>query len=94
MFERMVIYSLESDGRSKGLVIGWRGSLEFITQSFINAGIQKKIRSQEMGKDIGIINHHGPYGERKYFWNPFNLLGFVRKKNVILGGDLNLTMKV
>ena len=37
---------------------------------------------------------YGPFYVRKTFWEKFSLVGETKQQNVILGGDLNLTLEV
>jgi len=49
--------------------------------------------SKELGKVFNIINLYGPYSDRKALWENLILQGSLRRDSVIIGGDLNLTLK-
>ena len=61
---------------------------------FIIVGIKKVLKSKGLGKLFSMINLCGSYGGRNLFCDDFTMLDIIRDGNVILGGDLNLTIKV
>jgi hypothetical protein len=84
--------SLDADGLSGGLFSGWNPIFVAISSSVLNAGIEIEIRSKELGKVYIIINLYGPYGDKKPFWEGLGDSGIFTGENLIVGGDLNLTL--
>ena len=42
---------------------------------------------------LDVLNYYGPYKNREKFWELVQRSGFLSSPNLILGGDLNLTLK-
>jgi len=51
------------------------------------------IFSSETGKNFHIINVYAPYHSRVEFWNHLLQLLLTNSNNLILGGDLNFTIR-
>ena len=45
-----------------------------------------------MTSPLAILNCYGPYWNRKFFWDRLLIGGLLTTPNLILGGDLNLTL--
>ena len=41
-----------------------------------------------------VLNIYGPYNERVPFWDSLRASQFLKKENVVIGGDLNFTLGV
>ena len=50
------------------------------------------LKGKATGTTFSLYNVYGPYLNRKGFWEAFFSLGMLETRNVILGGDLNLTL--
>ena len=50
------------------------------------------LKEKASGISFAMYNVYGPYQDRKGFWEAFFSSGFLESRNVILGGDLNLTI--
>ena len=48
----------------------------------------------EANLQLNLINIYGPYNERASFWDSVRASQFLKKENVVLGGDLNFTMGI
>ena len=56
------------------------------------AGILVKAKFWGLNTTLGILNYYGPYRDRDIFWDKVLREGLLNSPNLILGGDLNLTM--
>jgi len=84
---------VDARGRSGGLVTGWRTrECKCINIFGFEAGIGVKLFSQELGKALTVINIYGPYSNRESYWNELLGKAFFTEDQVIVGGDLNLTL--
>ena len=54
--------------------------------------LKKILKEKATGESFSFYNVYGPYMNKKGFWEAFFSLGLLETKNVILGGDLNLTL--
>ena len=50
------------------------------------------LKEKASGKSYAMYNVYGPYLERKGFWEEIFISGLIEERNVILCGDLNLTL--
>jgi hypothetical protein len=51
-----------------------------------------KVISKELGRVYNLINLHGPYADRKSFYDGVSDSSLLKGENVTVGGDLNLTL--
>jgi hypothetical protein len=56
------------------------------------SGLAIVLHSQELGKEITILNLYGPYDERVLFWDKLFNMEFWNLQDIILGGDLNFSV--
>ena len=56
------------------------------------AGLLVQVCIRGMSTPISILNVYGPYRDREPFWEKALRGGLLRILNLILGGDLNLTL--
>ena len=81
-----------ASGLSGGLLTAWNplrvkcGAFETL------AGILVKVVFHGMNFTLDAINYYGPYRNRVLFWDNVLRGGLLSAPNLILGGDLNLTM--
>ena len=54
--------------------------------------LKKVVKEKATGTNFALYNVYGPYVNRKGFWEPLFSSGMLETRNVILGGDLNLTL--
>jgi hypothetical protein len=80
-------------GQSRGLITRWNPHFVSISSIVLNLAIVMHLYSKELGKSLRMINVYSPYGERKSFWEVM-VDGYLNDTNVILGGDLNLTINM
>ena len=50
------------------------------------------LKEKSLGKSFAMYNVYGPYLERKGLWEEIFISRLIEARNVILGGDLNLTL--
>jgi hypothetical protein len=55
-------------------------------------GLVIVLHSQELGKEIIVLNLYGPYDERVLFWDKLFNMDIWNLHNIILGGDLNFSV--
>jgi hypothetical protein len=60
-------YSLNLDGMSRGIIIGWKDSLELNYLSFLNTSIYTDLRSKKFEKVLYMKNLYSPYGKQNTF---------------------------
>ena len=78
---------------SEGLLSGWN-PLKVRCKAYQTlAGILLKARFRGSHITLSIINCYGPYLHRDVFWNKDARGGLLALPNLILAGDLNLTLK-
>ena len=80
--------------RGKGLLAGWKQSINLTQSFFLNVGLFIELRIIELGKTLSITNMDGPYEDKKFFKDNFFTLGILKEYSVILGRDLRLTTKI
>ena len=83
---------ISSERHSGGLLTAW--SLDFveIKTKKHNTVLKTTLKEKSFGKIYVIYDVYGPYQNRKVFWKYFFSSGLLEPKNMILGGDLNLTL--
>lgn len=83
--------ALAARGRSGGLTIGWRCRVCRAVHVWgFDSGMGLYFFSEVMGQSYTILNIYGPYHNRDPFWESLLNKSFLKGKEVILGGDLNL----
>jgi hypothetical protein len=79
--------------KSGGLLTGWKSDSLQLTNSWAMQNVLGTLFfSPSHNLPFLFLNIYGPYANRKVFWDkllPSPLLSF---ENIILGGDLNLTL--
>ena len=66
--------------------------MNLVSVSKYNSVIKTVLEETKTGITFSIINVYGPFHERREFWGTLFSLYAVEVTNVILGGDLNLTL--
>ena len=56
------------------------------------AGLLVQDSFRDMPSPIAILNVYGPYRDRELFWEKALRVGILNIPNLVLGGDLNLTL--
>ena len=79
-------------GLSGDLLIAWNPLLVRCLDFETIAGILVKERFHGLSNPLAILNCYGPYRNRELFWEKSLRGGLLNTPNLILGGDLNLTL--
>ena len=81
-----------SIGLSGGILSGWNSKLLKCKAYHTVAGILLKAMIRGSTFSLSILNCYGPYLNREPFWNVVAFGGLLSLPNLILAGDLNLTL--
>lgn len=85
---------IDVEGPSGKVVVSWKPSLSQILFSLLLLGILVDLEDKDMGISFQFINVYRPYLDNKPYQDSLMSIGFFATTNVILGGDLNLTIYV
>ena len=86
------VESVDSVGLSGGLLTAWSPALLKIDSKKLESALETKLFDKETGINFTLLNVYSPFYERKTFWEKIKAEGVLNQPNVILGGDLNLTL--
>jgi hypothetical protein len=82
-----------SKSRLEGVISIWRPIFLSCFHSWsFESDLGLSLYSQEMGKEILVLNLYGPCNDIIYFWGNFFKLSFLGFENIIVGGDLNFSL--
>ena len=84
--------SSDSDGHSGGSLIVWSLALNLVSFQRYGAVVGTELEDSETGKRFMILNVYGPFYDRKTFWERLEGFGAMEFQDLILGGNLNLTL--
>ena len=84
--------ALSSKGLSGGIISGWNPKLLKCKAFHIATGILLKASIRGSSLELSILNCYGPYLNRDSFWIAVANGGLLSLPNLILVGDLNLTL--
>ena len=87
-------YAISSSRLSGGILSGWNPKLIKCKAYHTVAGILLKAMIHGSTFPLSILNCYGPYHNREIFWNSVASGGLLSLPNLILVGDLNLTLNV
>jgi hypothetical protein len=82
----------DSIGLSGGLISGWNPLKADFLAFHIFVGILLEGRIKDFSFPLKLLNCYGPYKDRLSFWKHLEDSGFLKEDNIIIGGDLNLTL--
>jgi hypothetical protein len=74
------------------LLIAWNSSFAISNTNFLDSGVMLEGEAKDLGKVFKILNLYGPYVDRRTYWDSLIDQGVLREDNLILDGDLNLTL--
>ena len=86
--------AMDSVGLSRGHLSAWNPSSLKAFPFLSSVGILLEGLSWNWNRSLSLINYYGPYTECIDFWKEVEVDGILKSSNVILGGDLNLTLLV
>ena len=84
--------ALSSNGLSGGILSGWNPKIFKCKAFHTVAGILLKASVRGSSLNLSILNCYGPYLNRVSFWEATASGGLLSLPNLILAGDLNLTL--
>ena len=84
--------AVSSTGLSGGLLAAWNPSCFRVKAFKTTAGILLKAQVRGSPQVFTLLNCYGPYTNREQFWNLVDRGGLLNQPNLILAGDLNLTL--
>ena len=84
--------ALSSNGLSGGILSGWNPKFIKCKAFHTAASILLNASIRGSSLNLSILNCYGPYLNRDSFWNVVALGGLLSLPNLILAGDLNLTL--
>jgi endonuclease/exonuclease/phosphatase family metal-dependent hydrolase len=79
-------------GTSGGLMVSWDPNYFELVPFLTCGGILLTGICLESKRQINLLNVYGPCVERKHFWEKLESSRLLNLKNLILAGDLNLTL--
>ena len=85
--------AISASGLSGGLLSTWNSHQVRCRAYETIAGILVKETFRGMHVPLEILSCYGPYRPRDIFWEHVRRGGLLNSPNLILGGDLNLTLK-
>jgi len=86
------VAAVDSIGRFGGLLTGWNLDVVDFKSSGISARIFIEGKLLFSSTSFKLLNYYGPYNNREAFWEKLFESGILHEENLILGGDLNLTL--
>ena len=72
--------------------MSWNQDFEEVKEDKYSTMLKIVLKEKAFGISFTMYNVYGPYLDRKGFWEAFFSSGLLESRNVILGGDLNLTL--
>ena len=83
---------LSSSSLSGGLIVAWNPRCFRVKAFKTVAGILLKAHVRGSSMVISLLNCYGPYNNREKFWDSVVKGGLLNQPNLVLAGDLNLTL--
>ena len=80
------------EGHSRGIITSWNQEYDKVQEEKHSLALKTILKEKAMGNSYALYNVYRPYQYRKGFWEILFSSGILEPANVILGGDLNLTL--
>jgi hypothetical protein len=79
-------------GKSGGLLVSWDPNSFELTPYLTCGGLLLTGLDLQSNRQLSFLNIYGPCSDRKLFWERLEKSGLLAQKNLVLAGDLNLTL--
>ena len=83
---------ISSNEHSGGLITAWNQEFEEIQEEKHSTVLKTVLKKKASRISFAMYNVYGPYQDRKGFWEAFFNSIMMETRNVLIGGDLNLTL--
>jgi hypothetical protein len=84
---------INAKSRSRGLLTSWRSQVLKNTNTWaFDSRLVVDLHSHKFGMDMLVLDIYRPYSERIFFLENLFSKGFMKKLNLIMGGDLNFSL--
>ena len=80
------------DGHLGGLLTSWSPDLSKIKIKSYETLLKIVLEDRGPGETFSLYNVYGPYHNKRKFWEFFFSSGLLEPQNMILGGDMNLSL--
>lgn len=87
------VSTLDSMVMFGGLLSFWNPRLAKFKSFSVSAGMLLKGHFKGVSQELNLINYYGPYKEKKPIWEFVAGSSILSLPNLILEGDLNLTLE-
>jgi len=88
-----VFFVVDSVGNSSGRIRGWSLQRKLLNSFSIFSGLLTKVFSLELDWSFFFLNLYGTYEGKEHFWYRLFGLQCLHMDNLIIGGDLNFTIR-
>jgi exonuclease III len=92
LFPSWKFIRIDATGRSGGLAVRWcKKSVKLQNSWALESCLGVDLFLEGLGLELRVLNVYGPYSEHATFWESLFKKDLLKVKNMILGGDLNLS---
>ena len=84
--------TIDAEGHSRGLLIAWSPEITFYAKSDYKDALGTELEDPKTGIRFFFLNVYGPFYDRRIYWESLANERALDQENLILVGDLNLTL--